>query len=139
MFLTVKPPNGFIQSYDLSAWQAWSLELAVVRTGSGASPTIGIAMVMITRQIDISVGSQFGLCAVLAGNLLTGGLSLPLALPLAATAGAAMGALNGCLVQVKQIVIRTQNELVFECLLMVSHEGNHVHTGAIRGKMAHSG
>lgn len=46
MFLTVKPPNGFVQSYDLSAWQAWSLELAVVRTGSGAAPTIGIAMAL---------------------------------------------------------------------------------------------
>lgn len=60
--------------------------------------TIGIAMVMLCRQIDISVGSQFGLCAVLAGNALASGAPLAFALPLAATAGAAMGALNGALV-----------------------------------------
>lgn len=46
MFLTVRPPNGFVQSYNLSAWPAWSLELAMVRTGTQMNPTIGIAIVI---------------------------------------------------------------------------------------------
>jgi len=60
--------------------------------------TIGITMVMLCRQIDISLGSQFGVCAVIAGNVLAGGTSLTLALPAAAAAGAVMGGLNGFLV-----------------------------------------
>lgn len=60
--------------------------------------TLGISLVVLTRQIDISVGSQFGLCAVWAGNLLAGGLPLALAAPCAALLGAAMGMLNGWLV-----------------------------------------
>jgi rhamnose transport system permease protein len=60
--------------------------------------TIGITMVMLCRQIDISLGSQFGVCAVIAGNVLAGGTSLTLALPAAAAAGAVMGGFNGFLV-----------------------------------------
>lgn len=58
---------------------------------------IGMAGVIISRQIDISIGAQFGLCAVLAGLLAA---KLPLALVVAATVatGAMMGALNGALV-----------------------------------------
>lgn len=60
--------------------------------------TIGIAMVMITRQIDISVGSQFGLCAVLAGLVSAGGHGMLMSLTSAIGAGLLMGALNGWLI-----------------------------------------
>jgi len=46
MFLTLRPPNGFVQSYDLLSWQAWSLELAVVRMGTQVTPTVGIAVAL---------------------------------------------------------------------------------------------
>lgn len=60
--------------------------------------TLGIAVVMITRQIDISVGSQFGLCAVLAGLVSANGYGLPAALFSSIFVGAIMGAINGWLV-----------------------------------------
>ena len=58
----------------------------------------GMALVIISRQIDISVGSQFAVCSVCAGLLAA--LKLPLALVLSASIalGAAMGAINGTLV-----------------------------------------
>ncbi len=58
----------------------------------------GMALVIISRQIDISVGSQFAICSVGAGLLAAA--KWPLALVLAASIGlgAAMGALNGLLV-----------------------------------------
>jgi rhamnose transport system permease protein len=59
---------------------------------------IGMTMVMICRQIDISVGSQFGLCAVIAGRLAESGVPLPLVFLASIGAGAAMGAINGGLV-----------------------------------------
>jgi rhamnose transport system permease protein len=59
---------------------------------------IGVTCVMICRQIDISVGSQFGVCAVIAGLLAAKGLPLPVVCGGAMLAGATMGAINGVLV-----------------------------------------
>src|ERR1041385_2541963 len=54
----------------------------------------GMALVIIGRQIDISVGSQFAVCSVCAGLLAS--MDWPLALVLAASIalGASLGALN---------------------------------------------
>jgi rhamnose transport system permease protein len=59
---------------------------------------IGITLVIICRQIDISVGAQFGMCAVTAGLLAAAQLPLVVVIPASIAAGAAMGALNGALV-----------------------------------------
>ena len=59
---------------------------------------IGVTLVMITRQIDISVGSQFGICAVAAGLLAASGLALPIVCLAVVLIGAMMGAINGVLV-----------------------------------------
>ena len=58
----------------------------------------GMALVILTRQIDISVGSQFSVCSVAAGLLAAAGWPLGLVLPVAAVCGALLGALNGVLV-----------------------------------------
>ncbi|RYD22482.1 MAG: ABC transporter permease [Verrucomicrobiaceae bacterium] len=59
---------------------------------------IGIALVIISRQIDISIGSQFSMCAIIAGVTAASGLPLGAAIAAAVGAGALMGALNGVLV-----------------------------------------
>ena len=59
---------------------------------------IGIALVIISRQIDISIGSQFSMCAIIAGVTAASGLPLGAAIVAALGAGALMGALNGVLV-----------------------------------------
>lgn len=95
--------------------------------------TIGITMVVVTRQIDISIGSQFGLCAVLAGNMLAGGLALPLALPLAASAGAAMGSLNGCLVAwlgLPSIVVTLATMVTWAEVLRLAQQGRFINLPA---------
>ena len=58
----------------------------------------GMALVIIGREIDISVGSQFAVCSVAAGLLAAKGWPLPLATVSAIVLGAAMGAMNGSLV-----------------------------------------
>ena len=58
----------------------------------------GMALVIICRQIDISVGSQFAVCSVCAGLLAAKGLPLPLVFCSSVLLGALMGALNGWLV-----------------------------------------
>src|SRR5713226_4715071 len=59
---------------------------------------IGMTMVILVGQIDISVGSQFAVCTVAAGWLAKSGLPIPLLLPCVVVIGAAMGAINGLLV-----------------------------------------
>lgn len=58
----------------------------------------GMALVIICRQIDISVGSIFSVVSVCAGLLAARGWSLALVLPVAAALGGVLGAFNGFLV-----------------------------------------
>ncbi len=59
---------------------------------------VGMTLVMLARHIDISIGSQFSLCAVTAGLLAQAGLPMPLVALATVLAGAAFGAVNGGLV-----------------------------------------
>ena len=58
----------------------------------------GMTLVIVTGQIDISVGSTFALCAVAAGVLAKAGLPVGIAAAAACLLGTAVGALNGALV-----------------------------------------
>jgi len=58
----------------------------------------GMALVIICRQIDISVGSQFSVCSVCAGLLAARGWPMALVVPASVGLGALMGAINGGLV-----------------------------------------
>ncbi|MGF1725339.1 autoinducer 2 ABC transporter permease LsrC [Photobacterium nomapromontoriensis] len=64
---------------------------------------IGATMVMLTRNIDVSVGSTMGLSAVAVGTALNAGFSLPVACLFALTVGATCGAFNGFLVAICKI------------------------------------
>ncbi|WP_029590378.1 autoinducer 2 ABC transporter permease LsrC [Franconibacter pulveris] len=59
---------------------------------------MGAALVMLTRNIDVSVGSTLGLCAIAVGVALNNGYSLPLAMLFALGIGALCGFFNGVLV-----------------------------------------
>ena len=59
---------------------------------------VGMTLVILAGEIDISVGSQFAVCGVAAGVLAKAGVPIALVLPIVAVIGAAMGALNGFLV-----------------------------------------
>lgn len=87
---------------------------------------IGMALVIIGRQIDISVGSQLGICAVLAGLLAAARIPLALVLPAAIGAGAAMGALNGWLVaclRLPSIVVTLATMLIWQETLRLWQHG----------------
>ncbi len=58
----------------------------------------GMALIIIAREIDISVGSQFAVCSVCAGLLSANGWPLPLVFISSILLGGVMGALNGWLV-----------------------------------------
>lgn len=58
----------------------------------------GMTLVIIARQIDISVGSQFSVCSVCAALLATLHWPIVLVLPASVAIGVALGAINGLLV-----------------------------------------
>ncbi len=64
---------------------------------------IGMTMVILTGQIDISVGSSFAICSVAAGLLAKADVPMPLVALAAGVIGAALGAVNGSLVAYARI------------------------------------
>jgi rhamnose transport system permease protein len=100
----------------VSAALAWAALLAVLGVAAprfftfanlidlavSAAPLLvvaaGMTVVILARQIDISVGSQFAICGVVAGLLSREGVPMGIVVAGAVATGAAMGALNGALV-----------------------------------------
>ena len=69
---------------------------------------LGMTLIIVTAQIDISIGSVFAVCSVLAGVAARSGAPWPVFLLLAIVAGAACGAINGALsayVRIPSIVV----------------------------------
>ncbi len=59
---------------------------------------IGATLVILTGEIDISVGSVFAVCSVAGGVMAVAGVPIPLVAVLTPVVGAALGAVNGALV-----------------------------------------
>jgi rhamnose transport system permease protein len=59
---------------------------------------LGMTLIVLTGQIDISIGSQFAICSVAAGLLAKSGLPLPAVALAVLLSGALLGAINGALV-----------------------------------------
>jgi rhamnose transport system permease protein len=59
---------------------------------------LGMTLIVLTGQIDISIGSQFAICSVAAGLAAKVGLPLPLVALAVLLSGALLGAINGALV-----------------------------------------
>ena len=74
----------------------------LLTTLTAAAPVLiaacGMALVILSRQIDISIGSQFALCSIIAGLLAKAGMPMPVVALGSIAGGAALGAFNGALV-----------------------------------------
>jgi len=64
---------------------------------------LGATLVVLAGEIDISVGSVFAICGVVAGVAAKAGLPMPLAALAACLSGALLGAANGALVAYARI------------------------------------
>jgi rhamnose transport system permease protein len=91
----------------------------------------GQTLVLVTRNVDLSVGSVLGLSAYFAGDLLSShpGMALPLVFVLGIALGAACGLLNGILVtwgQVPALVVTLGTLYMFRGLAFVWTDGQQV-------------
>ncbi len=90
---------------------------------------IGMTLVIIAGQIDISVGSQFAVCSMLAGALAKTGIPVPLLLLLVPLIGALFGAMNGvfvALLRMPAIVVTLAMMVVWRDALRWITEGTWV-------------
>jgi rhamnose transport system permease protein len=74
------------------------LRAFVVSNAAVLVAAVGMTLVILCRQIDISIGSIFSICGVVAGLLARAGLPIALVGLGTIVAGGGMGAINGALV-----------------------------------------
>ncbi len=89
----------------------------------------GMALIIICRQIDISVGSQFAVCSVCAGLLAAMKWPLALVLPASILIGAILGAINGLLVaglRLPSIVVTLATMVTWRNALLWKRQGEFV-------------
>ena len=93
---------------------------------------VGMTLVILARQIDISIGSQFSVCAVVAGSLAQAGWPMPAVAGGTLLAGGAMGAINGGLVAIgwPSIVVTLATMVIWRESLRWVRQGAAVHTPA---------
>lgn len=83
---------------DPSFFNGGNLRDLIINNAPTLLVAIGMTMVILVGQIDISVGSQFAVCSIAAGFLAKTGMPLPLLFVCVLLTGAAMGAVNGVLI-----------------------------------------
>ena len=81
-----------------SFFSAQNLRDMVLNNAPVLLVALGMTLVILVGQIDISVGSQFAVCSVAAGLLAKLGMPMPLVLLVVIGIGSLMGAFNGALV-----------------------------------------
>ncbi|MDP9172406.1 MAG: ABC transporter permease [Planctomycetota bacterium] len=117
--LAIKAPAFFHQQFR----NTWVEAAPVLVAG------IGMTLIILAREIDISIGWQFSICGVCAGLAAKSGLPIPVAILCALLAGAVMGAFNGALVAfggLPSIVVTLATMFIFQQGLKWSRQGEAV-------------
>ena len=87
---------------------------------------IGMTLVILVGEIDISVGSQFAVCSIVAGYLAKTGMPMPVLFISLLIIGAVMGAVNGLLVgwlRLPSIIVTLAMLVAWRDLLRWTTEG----------------
>jgi rhamnose transport system permease protein len=97
---------------------------------------VGQAFVVLTRNIDLSIGSTVGCVAFVLGNIAMGWPEIPpvLLVVLGMVIGAAFGAVNGVLVawlRLPSIIVTLATLAIFRSVLVEFSTGRSVSTGAL--------
>jgi len=79
-------------------FDAANLRAVIVSDAPVIVAALGMTLVILARHIDISIGSQFSMCGMIAGVLAKHGVPTPAVALATLAAGAILGATNGALV-----------------------------------------
>jgi len=103
-------------------------ELRTILVGSAPVlvAAVGMTLVILSRNIDISHGSQMSVCGVAAGLLAKLGMPMSLVIPATMLVGASMGAINGVFIALfglPSIVVTLATMVIFREALRWWREG----------------
>lgn len=79
-------------------FDAANLRAVIVSDAPVIVAALGMTLVILARHIDISIGSQFSICGMIAGVLAKQGVPTPAVALATLAAGAVLGSINGALV-----------------------------------------
>jgi rhamnose transport system permease protein len=105
------------------------LRALVVSSAPVLVAAAGMTLVIVCRQIDISVGAQFSVCGVVAGLLARAGVPMPLIVPAVLGVGGLAGAVNGAIVAglgLPSIVVTLATLVILRESLRLIREGEFV-------------
>jgi rhamnose transport system permease protein len=127
-FLALVAVTGILEPRFL---EAGSLRNLALNASIFAILAVGQTLVLVTRNVDLSVGSVLGLSAYFAGDLLSNhqGLPIPVVFLLGIALGAACGLFNGILVtwgQVPALVVTLGTLYMFRGLAFLWTNGTQV-------------
>lgn len=94
--------------------------------------SVGMTLIILAREIDISVGSQFSVCGTLAGTLAAAGCPLAVTILATLVAGAVMGMINGVLIAgagLPSIVVTLAMMVILRGGILWATQGAPVHVG----------
>jgi rhamnose transport system permease protein len=125
VILAVRAP-GYYQSHvrGQSQFRGTWVEAAPVLVAA-----IGMTLVILAREIDISIGWQYAICGVCAGLAARSGWPLPVVAIVAPLAGMLMGAFNGVLIAyggLPSIVVTLATMFIFHEGLSLVRQGEAV-------------
>lgn len=118
LFLLAATTHGFFTLSNLSDLLLANMPVMLI--------ALGMTLIIVTAQIDISVGSMFAVCSVAAGVAARSGAPSPVFLLVAVLVGAACGAVNGALsayVRIPSIVVTLATMVVLRDSLRWGTEG----------------
>jgi rhamnose transport system permease protein len=121
---------GFLGFAAPRFFMAEPLRAFAVSNASVLVAAVGMTMVILCRQIDISIGSQFSICGIVAGLLAKNGVPTPVVGLATVSAGACMGAINGTFVAflgLPSIVVTLATLVILRESLRYLREGEFVH------------
>jgi len=109
-----------------SFYQGDELRNILVGSAPVLVAAVGMTLVILSRNIDISIGSQMSICGITAGLLAKFGVPMSVVIPATMLVGAAMGAFNGLFVAVfglPSIVVTLATMVIFREALRWWREG----------------
>jgi rhamnose transport system permease protein len=133
VWLTLGVMLAALALFAPSFYQPSPLLSFLTRQAPALIVTCGIALVLIARQIDISVASQFAVCSVCAGLLATVHWPIWLVLTASISMGALLGAVNGLFVatfRLPSIVVTLATMVTWREILRWQREGAFVNLPA---------
>jgi rhamnose transport system permease protein len=89
---------GVLLAINPSYFSSENLTDLLMANVAVVAAAVGVTLVIIAGEIDISIGSVFAICSTLAGVAAVSGWPLPLVAVVACAVGACLGAVNGVLV-----------------------------------------